>query len=354
MQTKLGVIEGFYGKLYQESSRNELISLLENKYSYYIYAPKNDSSLRVNWKSPFTDDKLSFFKRLQSYCLAHNFEFGIGISPLSITQNLDENYQILEQKVVELVKECKVSIIAILFDDIKLYTQDEGNYQKQIVNRLYQRVQKLDSKIRLIFCPTYYSFDPILDKIFGAKPQDYFSQIVDGLHENIEIFWTGNKVLSKSIEKADIENINQKLKRKVTLWDNYPVNDGKNLWQKLFTKPFVSRTNLKDVVKSHAVNPMCECVLSSVAMESLYQIYQGASQATLKSTRKNMLKQLLGEDEKLLLLLDLLNDEGKEKLQATDKEYLLKLLSGVKSKAASELIEYLNDYYKFDPQCLTS
>ena len=62
METTLGVIEGFYGKPYLPQSRKTLISLLSKKdYSYYIYAPKNDDSLRKNWIRPFNKDEL--FKR---------------------------------------------------------------------------------------------------------------------------------------------------------------------------------------------------------------------------------------------------------------------------------------------------
>ena len=68
METTLGVIEGFYGKPYLPQSRKTLISLLSKKdYSYYIYAPKNDDSLRKNWKRPFNEDELLFLKDIKKY-----------------------------------------------------------------------------------------------------------------------------------------------------------------------------------------------------------------------------------------------------------------------------------------------
>lgn len=65
------------------------------------------------------------------------------------------------------------------FDDIKLYTDDEGIHQKEIMNKIasYLASNFPSTNVRLAFCPTYYSFDPILDKCFGKRPSSYFQEI---------------------------------------------------------------------------------------------------------------------------------------------------------------------------------
>ena len=80
--------------------------------------------------------------------------------------------------------------------------------------------------VHVLVCPTYYSFDPVLEKYFGRMPLDYWSQLGRELPQDVGIFWTGNKVCSEAITVSDIEAIVQRLQRPVILWDNYPVNDG--------------------------------------------------------------------------------------------------------------------------------
>lgn len=45
----------------------------------------------------------------------------------------------------------------------------------------------------ILFCPTYYSDDPILDKVFGRRPSNYLEKI-GTLPQKVQIFWTGNFV----------------------------------------------------------------------------------------------------------------------------------------------------------------
>lgn len=357
MQTSLGIIEGFYGKLYSKEARNSLLSFASNHgFSYYIYAPKNDKELRRNWKDNFSKEKIAYLKEFSSFCHKQNMAFGIGISPLEISNEVDASLPILLNKIDIAINEFKTDIIAILFDDIKLYTSDEGIKQNFIVNQIFEHIK--DKDIRLIFCPTYYSFDPILDKVFGKCPENYFEQIVEGLNTNIEVFWTGNKVLSKSITKDDIEKINALFKRKVTIWDNYPVNDGKFICKKIYTREFSNRTNLDGITLSHAVNPMLEAELTKISIATLPLCYKNQEKDFLTQTRLNLIKDLFkltGNDFKILLNhLDKLNDFGIDEFTKEEKDYLFALCCKSGTKVANDIIDFLNGVYAFDPACLTS
>ena len=79
---------------------------------------------------------------------------------------------------------------------------------------------------RILVCPTYYSFDPVLEKHFGAMPDNYWQTLGRELPREVDILWTGNRVCSDTVTMADIELINAQVGRPVMLWDNYPVNDG--------------------------------------------------------------------------------------------------------------------------------
>ncbi|SFK02214.1 beta-N-acetylglucosaminidase domain-containing protein [Succinivibrio dextrinosolvens] len=354
METTLGIIEGFYGKLYTKRQRESLCSFASrNGYSYYIYAPKNDRSLRRAWKEEFSDTQIAKLKNFALFCHAHSMQFGIGISPLGITEDPKRELSFLYKKIDTAINEFNADIIAILFDDIKLYTKDEGIKQKQIVKDIFNRLK--GKRKRLIFCPTYYSFDPILDKVFGERPSDYFEQITDNLPHDIEIFWTGNKVLSKSITREDIENINKRFKRKVTIWDNYPVNDGKFISKKIYTREFSSREKLDGVVLSHAVNPMLEANLTKISLSTLPLCYQEKSETEIREHRLKEIKNLFKSDSsKLIDYLDKLNDEGIDCLNDSQKKELLNICKKKKNAASREIIDFINGVYKFDPACLTS
>lgn len=357
MQTSLGIIEGFYGKLYSKEARNSLLSFASNHgYSYYIYAPKNDKELRRNWKEDFSLEKLNDLRDFSLFCHEHSLSFGIGISPLEISKDVETKLPFLLKKIDVAISKIKTDIIAILFDDINLYTADEGKKQNYIVNRIYEHIK--DKNIRLIFCPTYYSFDPILDKVFGKCPENYFEQIVEGLNENIEVFWTGNKVLSKSITNDDIEKINALLKRKVTIWDNYPVNDGKFICKKIYTREFSNRTNLDGITMSHAVNPMLESELTKISLATLPLCYENKDQSFINQKRLDLVKELFklydNDFNLLVTLLDKLNDLGIDEFSKEEKSSLFELCNKSGTKAANDLKDFLNGKYAFDPACLTS
>lgn len=355
MKTTLGIIEGFYGRQYTIDERDELINFIANKgYSYYIYAPKNDKSLRREWEKPFDSAKSELLVHISNLCSKLNLDFGVGISPLSITKEKDKQLDLLIKKIDWLLENTNLKIIAILFDDISLYTDEEGKKQNEIIKEVHTYLLSKNKSIRLIFCPTYYTFDPILDKVFGQRPLHYYDDIVKDLDKSIEIFWTGNKVLSKTITKDDIEKANNLWGRKVTLWDNYPVNDGKFISKHIYTRPFKNRSDLDGIVLSHAVNPMLECKLNEVVLESLLSCYKGLDEDTIEKERISRLKKLLPESyEKISDILDILNDEGIEALSDQMITRLKNEVSSDRTKAAIEICDFLNGIYKFDEACLT-
>lgn len=355
MKTTLGIIEGFYGRQYTIDERDELIKFIANKgYTYYIYAPKNDKSLRREWEKPFDSAKSELLVHISNLCSKLNLDFGVGISPLSITKEKDKQLDLLIKKIDWLLENTNLKIIAILFDDISLYTDEEGKKQNEIIKEVHTYLLSKNKSIRLIFCPTYYTFDPILDKVFGQRPLHYYDDIVKELDKSIEIFWTGNKVLSKTITKDDIEKANNLWGRKVTLWDNYPVNDGKFISKHIYTRPFKNRSDLDGIVLSHAVNPMLECKLNEVVLESLLSCYKGLDEDTIEKERISRLKKLLPESyEKISDILDILNDEGIEALSDQMITRLKNEVSSDRTKAAIEICDFLNGIYKFDEACLT-
>ncbi|MFX7507045.1 beta-N-acetylglucosaminidase domain-containing protein, partial [Acinetobacter baumannii] len=78
---------------------------------------------------------------------------------------------------------------------------------------------RTSTKARIIFCPSFYSPDPILERVFGTRPDKYFDEIRQAPKE-IEFAWTGPKVISDEIAPAHLAETAELLGRKPFLWDN--------------------------------------------------------------------------------------------------------------------------------------
>ncbi len=81
------------------------------------------------------------------------------------------------------------------------------------------------SAVEWWICPSYYSEDVLLERVFGQFEPKFLETLAQYLPPNIPCFWTGPSVVSKSITLAHVRRIAKKIKRPLLLWDNYPVND---------------------------------------------------------------------------------------------------------------------------------
>lgn len=348
----IGIIEGFYGKFYTQEQREFLFNFQRLHHnSFYIYAPKNDKSLRLNWADNYTKEFLDYLKKQRDECFKNNLDYGVGISPINLSLTYKENLKVLLNQIEILIDRVNINILAILFDDIKLQSDDVGKIQAYIINQIYQCYG--DKLKHIIFCPSYYSFDPILDKIFGQRPKSYY-QDLQQLPEKCSIFWTGNKVLSEDISKDDLQRVEKLFSRKIFIWDNYPVNDGKKICKFLFIDRFVGRENLDSYCVGHAINPMLEPYLSTLSMLTLPLIYQQKSSLIIEQLYLEYAHKLLGDKYlEILSYKDLFTKQGLDNITEQQKSNILKLLDD-NNCAHNEIKAYLNGEYAFDESCLTS
>ena len=63
--------------------------------------------------------------------------------------------------------------LCILFDDMKGAVPSLASQQLRIMNQ----VTRQSNARHFIFCPTYYSDDPILARHFGEMPADYLEEL---------------------------------------------------------------------------------------------------------------------------------------------------------------------------------
>ena len=210
---------------------------------------------------------------------------------------------------------------------------------------------------KIIFCPTYYSFDPVLERVFGAMPENYWQTFAQQLDKSIDIFWTGEKVCSTHYPAEHLAQVSELIGRKPFLWDNYPVNDGALKSNLLQLRAFdQGHSQLADTVAGHAVNPMNQPWLSQIPLASLPLAYREKENYSADAAFTSISKNLCGATlaEQLLQDINLLQDRGLKNLDVQERQTLRATYQRFDSSPyAQEIIAWLNGEYQFDPACLT-
>ncbi len=263
----LGIVEGFYGRPWSWKARKDYLDFMKKiGFDFYIYAPKEDRYFREDWMKPLPKGEKKELSRLSAFYRERGIKWGVGFSPYNAYISFDRaSKEKLKTKLNEL-NLLKPDIIAILFDDMKGDIPDIGKTQIKIMNFIRENT----NSSKLLFCPTYYSFDPLLDKIFGKRPESYLEYLGKNLDRDIDIIWTGPLVRSGEITKKHLEEVSEMLGRKPFIWDNFIANDGEKHKKYLYIKPFRGRNrNILNYISGFMVNPMNQACLSQIPIITL-------------------------------------------------------------------------------------
>lgn len=352
--TPIGVIEGFFGRSWNWNDRKNYAAFLAlNEYSFYIYAPKSDKNLRMNWQHDWpTETKKSLSDLRETYRTA-NVQFGIGLSPheIYLGNTRDQRAQLNQR--IEQINQLEPDILCILFDDMRGDIPGIAQIQTDIAHQ----AAAISNAKKIIFCPTYYSFDPVLERVFGSMPENYWQTFAQQLDKSIDIFWTGEKVCSTNYPAEHLAQVTELIGRKPFLWDNYPVNDGAMKSNLLQLRAFDhSHSQLADKVAGHAVNPMNQPWLSQIPLASLTMAYREQENYSADAAFTAICKNLCGDALAKQLQHDIyqLQDMGLKKLTQQERQELHQTYQQFnKNPYAQEITAWLNDEYQFDPACLT-
>ena len=361
--THCGIIEGFFGRSWSwEDRKNYAEFLALNQYNFYIYAPKSDKNLRKHWQQDWPDEIKKQLLDLRQVYRAANVQFGIGLSPYELYLDYSQNSHSspkqsrdrrarLNQR-IEQINRLEPDILCILFDDMRGDIPGLAQIQTDIAHQ----AAAISSAKKIIFCPTYYSFDPVLEKVFGTMPENYWQTFAQQLDKTIDIFWTGEKVCSTHYPAEHLAQVTELVGRKPFLWDNYPVNDGAVKSNLLQLRAFdQSHSQLADKVAGHAVNPMNQPWLSQIPLASLPLAYREKENYSADVAFTTISKNLCGNKlaEQLSQDINLLQERGLKNLDAQERQALNIVYQGFDSPYAQEIVAWLNGEYQFDPACLT-
>ncbi len=346
---KIGVVEGFFGPAWPEVDRLSYAPFIQKSGGgFYIYAPKQDPYLRKKWREPWSAEYLASLRSKAEHFHQHNVTFGVGLSPFGLGKNLSEGDRSLLQTKLRQLQDVGVELLGLFFDDMP---SDEDLAATQI--KCVEVVQKHFSG-ELVFCPSYYTFDPILDKVFGQRPVNYLEDIAAGIPLDVELAWTGPKVISTSIDVAHMQEVKALLKRPPYIWENIFANDGPKNCKFLKLKPFSGReAGVANLASAFAFNMMNQPQLSKIlflasrlVLENDLSPENAFDQAIEKSCTPAFAAFL---HEHAILFLD----KGLDQISEENKQLLLVTLATMTDAGAVEVKSWLSGVYVVGSECLT-
>ena len=342
--TQLGVIEGYYGKPWSWPEREDTMRFLAGfGYEFYLYAPKADQHLRRLWREPHPHDIAQQITHLSRACRAEGVRFGVGLSPTKLHLDFGPEAQAALADKLTAIESLEIDFLAVLFDDMRGDVPDLAKHQAEIVDWVAARTSR-----SLIMCPSYYTDDPVLDRVFGQRPAGYLEELGRAIDTSVDIFWTGEEVCAREVSVSHIERVTEQMRRKPFLWDNYPVNDGERMSQFLYVRAFTGRNAaLAGHLAGHGMNPALQPHLTRVPAVSLRRVYELGDDYQYGAVFKEAARTVLGEELGRMLYEDVLTlqDIGLDRL-GDKANYLRERYARLAHPAAREIISWLDGGYR--------
>jgi hypothetical protein len=352
MTPELGIIEGFFGRPYTWVERADMVRALQPAgYGFYIYAPKIDGYLRRKWREPYPDATLNDLGAFAAVCRDTGVRFGVGLSPYELFQNFDAaSKDALAGKLAQL-DGLGLADLGIFFDDMKGDQADLAERQVEIVHWIAERTKAG----RLIVCPSYYTDDAVLDRVFGQRPANYLEDLGRGLDPKIGLMWTGEEVCAREFSPGHLARVTEQFRRKPFLWDNYPVNDGPRMSQHLHLRAFTGRpASIAPHIAAHGVNTASQAVLSRIPCLTLAESYAKGEAYEYLAAFRRAAREVCGAEladylERAILLLD---DTGLDRLGEERHGNLKRRFATFDHPAAREALAWLDGHWRIGTEDL--
>ncbi|MET0395467.1 MAG: beta-N-acetylglucosaminidase domain-containing protein [Longimicrobiaceae bacterium] len=345
MNVELGIVEGFYGRPWSWREREDTVRFLGPRgFGFYLYAPKGDPHLRRLWREPHPPAAAKGLAALAACCREAGVRFGVGVSPYEIFAGFDAAAREALGRKLAFLDGLGVQDLAILFDDMRGDAPDLADRQVEVVHWARGR----SAADRVLVCPTYYSDDPVLDRVFGARPAGYLERLGAALDPAVEVMWTGEEVVSRELSPGHLRRVGEQLGRRPFLWDNYPVNDGQRMSQYLHLRGFTGRpASIAEHVSGHAVNPALQPTLSRIPALTLVESYRLGDEYAYGEALRRAAAEVLGPELGARLREDLLvlQDVGLDRLGEREAA-LRERWAGVDHPGAREIVGWLDGEFR--------
>uniref|UniRef100_S4RLI9 protein O-GlcNAcase n=1 Tax=Petromyzon marinus TaxID=7757 RepID=S4RLI9_PETMA len=335
-----GVVEGFYGRPWTMEQRKNLFKRMQRwGLNTYMYAPKDDSKHRMFWREMYSVEEADQLMSLIAAAREHDVEFVYAISPgLDMSFSNPKEVVTLKRK-LEQVSQFGCRGFALLFDDIdqNMCPADKEVFtsfayaQVSVTNEVYQH---LGEPASFMFCPTEYCGSLCYP---NPAQSPYLQTVGEKLLPNIDVLWTGPKVVSKDISLESVEEVSKVLKRRPVIWDNIHANDYDQ--KRLFLGPFKGRSSeLIPRLNGLLTNPNCEFEANFVAVHTLATWYH----SNMHGVRKDAV--MAGSEDSTVSVQIKLENEGSDEELETD------VLYSPRTALKLALVEWLHDFAAQQPR----
>jgi hyaluronoglucosaminidase len=300
-----GIVEGFFGPLWSMGHRRRLFEFgAARGMNTYLYAPKDDPYHRKLWRRPYPAAQWRELLRLIRAAQRTQIDFVYGFHPgEGLYFGDDRAVRILLRK-AQRFYDAGVRTFAVLFDDIPSRLSDardrrafknslaraEGTWMAQII-----AAQPASwSDIEWWICPSYYSEDALLERVFGKFELNFLETLARYLPADVPCFWTGPSVVSKTIALSHEQRIVKKIERPLLLWDNYPVND-LSMSDELHLAPLTGRDpRLPECVYGYLNNPLLQEELSFLPLATCFDYARAPAKYRAESAWTKIVRQRFG------------------------------------------------------------
>lgn len=349
----VGTIEGFYGRPWPDADRAQFFRFAAHAGSrFFIYAPKADRCLRGDWREP---PPVRWGERIQQIgadCRSAGLIFGVGLTPLRLHEDFDSGRQALAARVRQLAA-LGVELLAVLFDDMPGALPELADTQARII----AQVRDIAPQLTIAMCPTYYTSHDILDRLYGPRPARYLETLGAALDSDVHVFWTGPRVCSADYPLDHLDEVSARLGRPPLLWDNYPVNDGQRMCQRLHLRaPTPRGPEVMRRVSGLAINPMNASWLSRLPILAMLREAAGATYTDREAATKAAFEASLSPALSACLLADVDLFQAPGALPSFDEAHLSSLRQKYAAHdhpAAREILAWLQGDYQVGPECIT-
>ena len=301
-----GIVEGFFGPLWSMGHRRRLFEFgAPRGMNTYLYAPKDDPYHRKLWRRPYPAAHWRALLRLIRAAQRTQIDFVYGFHPGEGLYFGDDRAVGILLRKARRFYDAGVRTFAVLFDDIPSRLSDprdrrafnslaraEGTWMAQII-----AAQPANwSDIEWWICPTYYSEDALLERVFGKFERNFLETLARYLPADVPCFWTGPSVVSKAIGLSHVKRIVKKIERPLLLWDNYPVND-LSMANELHIGPLQGRDpRLPEYVYGYLNNPLLQEELSYMPLATCFDYARAPAKYRAESAWTQIVRQRFGAE----------------------------------------------------------
>ena len=276
-----GIVEGFFGPPWSMAQRKAMFAFgAKRGMNTYLYAPKDDPYHRERWRVRYPTRRWLELSQLIRSARANRIDFVYGFHPgKDLCFSAEEPVKVLLQKAQRFYT-AGVRTFAVLFDDIPsrlAHRVDRERFNNSLaraeamwLGKILERQPSHWQDVEWWLCPSYYTPDPLLSRVFGAFEPDFLKTLAECLPAGVACMWTGPAVVPKKITLAHVTSIAKRIRHPLILWDNYPVND-LSMSDELHIGPLAGRDpRLAQSIYGYLNNPLLQEKLSFLPLETCF------------------------------------------------------------------------------------